>query len=344
MFAYFDDRQLLHRPERELQNGEWVAHAETPTRVQSICSALGALERPRDHGLQPILAVHDAGYLDLLEGAWEEWRDSGRPGEAIGYTWPIVGRRSHAFERIEAKLGRYSFDAGTPIGPETWTAAYWSAQCAIAAADALREGAALSFALCRPPGHHAGRDYLGGYCYLNNAAIAAQRLIDGGSRRVTILDIDYHHGNGTQDIFYERTDIGFLSLHADPATDYPFFWGHADERGEGDGIGHTLNLPLARETDGSGYLEALDSACETIAEWAPDHLVISFGADTFIDDPISHFKIQTAEFTDIGKRLHALALPMAVIMEGGYASAALGTNVAAFMRGLGAEPTPWTGA
>ena len=196
-------------------------------------------------------------------------------------------------------------------------------------------GERAAFALCRPPGHHAGADYLGGYCYLNNAAIAAQAAIDAGRKRVAILDVDYHHGNGTQDIFYARGDVLFVSIHADPRMDYPYFWGHADETGEGEGEGATLNLPLPRGTDLAAYLPALDAALARIAAFAPDLLVISYGADTFAGDPISHFRLRNRRLCRSRRAgSPALGLPTLIVMEGGYAVDALGANVAAFLSGF----------
>ena len=197
-----------------------------------------------------------------------------------------------------------------------------------------REGAPTAFALCRPPGHHAGADYLGGYCYLNNAAIVAQRAHDAGAGPVAILDVDYHHGNGTQDIFEARGDIFFASLHADPATDYPYYWGHADETGTGEGKGTTLNIPMPRGTRIDAYLAALDTAAARITAWGAHFLVVSFGADTFSGDPISHFAIETEDFAAIGARIAAMGLPTAIIMEGGYAVGDLGGNVARFLSGF----------
>ncbi|MDO9486865.1 MAG: histone deacetylase family protein, partial [Sphingomonadaceae bacterium] len=224
---------------------------------------------------------------------------------------------------------------GTPITADTWDAAYWGAQTALSALAPLLDGSArTSFALCRPPGHHAGADYLGGYCYLNNAAIAAQAARDAGHARVAILDIDYHHGNGTQDIFWEDGEVLFASIHADPSTDYPFFWGHADEAGDGAGRGTTLNLPLPRGTKLPAYVAALDRALDAIAGFGPSFLVVSFGADTFEGDPISHFKIAEADYPLVAARIAAAGLPALVVMEGGYAVDALGDNVAAFLSGF----------
>jgi acetoin utilization deacetylase AcuC-like enzyme len=296
---------------------------------------LSAFEAVRDHGIEPILKVHSADYVDFLRSAHDDWIAAGRSGDAIGYAWPVVRRRGLRLDRIDARLGRYSFDAATPITAATWDSAYWSAQAALSALGAVLDGAVpVSFALCRPPGHHAGRDYLGGYCYLNSAAIAAAEAASR-ARRVAILDIDYHHGNGTQDIFYESRDILFVSIHADPAVDYPFFWGHADERGIGAGEGKTLNLPLPRGTRIEPYMEALETACDAVAAHGTDLLVLSFGADTFADDPISFFELGEADYARIGARIAALGIPAAIVMEGGYAIPALGRVVTSLLSGLG---------
>ena len=335
--AVFDERQLAHAPERELHNGDWIPFSEVPGRARDIASLLDC-SAPRDHGMEPILAVHDAQYLTFLECAFDEWQAAGRQGDAIGYTFPVVRRRAVALDRIDAQLGRYSYDAGTPIADGTWQAAYWSAQTALGALHEMADTKARSaFALCRPPGHHAGPDYMGGYCYLNNAAIAARHAISLGLGPVAVLDVDYHHGNGTQDIFWNDGSVFFASVHADPATDYPFYWGHADERGEGDGEGSTLNLPLPRGTGWAGYRDALSQASEAIADWGAEFLVLSFGADTFEGDPISAFKLAHEDFPRLGAAIGAMGLPTLVVMEGGYAVADLGKNVAAFLDGLTAQ-------
>jgi acetoin utilization deacetylase AcuC-like enzyme len=328
--AFFDPRQLAHAPTQELHNGAFVPYAEAPARAESIRAALGSVEPAFDHGEAALRAVHAEDYLAFLWSAHKDWRAAGRPGDAAGYAWPVVGRRPLDLDRIDARLGLYSFDASSPIAEGTWDGAYWSAQTALTALDAVLGGERSAFALCRPPGHHCGRDYLGGYCYLNNAAIAAEAAIAAG-RRVAILDIDYHHGNGTQDIFYARGDVPFVSIHADPRTDYPYFWGHADEAGEGEGEGATLNLPLQRGTGLADYLPALDRALERIADHAPDLLVVSFGADTYEADPISFFRIGTADYAVLGRRVASLGTATLVVMEGGYAIDALGANVAAFL-------------
>ncbi len=335
MKLFFDDRQTAHAPLRELHNGEWVPFAENVERPRAIVAALADWQPVRDFGSAPLLAVHDADYLAFLERAHHDWLAAARSGDAIGYTFPVVRRRRLALGRIDAELGAYSYDAGTPIAAGTWQSAYWSAQAALTALDHLAtSGDAHAFALCRPPGHHAGRDYMGGYCYLNNAAIAARAAQARGLGPVAILDIDYHHGNGTQDIFYADPDVYFASIHADPRTDYPFYWGHADERGEGAGEGANLNLPLPRGTDGNSYRPALDTALAAIAGWGASFLIVSFGADTHSSDPISSFALEREDYGELAGAIAALGVPTLVLMEGGYAVGDLGLNVAAFLSGF----------
>jgi acetoin utilization deacetylase AcuC-like enzyme len=334
MRRFFDPRQLAHAPEKELHNGGFTDFAEKPSRAEMIATAIGATELPSDHGEAPILAVHDAGYVDFLKTAPARWAAAGRPGDVIGYVWPVVGRRPLRLDRIDAQIGQYSFDAATPLTARTWGATYWSAQTVLSATHAVLGGERTAFALCRPPGHHAGADYLGGYCYLNTAAIAAQAARHAGCARVAILDIDYHHGNGTQDIFWERGDVFYGSLHADPASDYPFYWGHADETGAGDGAGATLNLPLPQGTTLDAFRRAQSKALEAIARFAPDLLIVSFGADTWEGDPISHFKLTTDDYAVLARDIAACGWPTMVAMEGGYAIDALGSNVVSLLGGL----------
>ncbi|MEA3064177.1 MAG: hypothetical protein QOJ27_612 [Sphingomonadales bacterium] len=334
MRIFWDERQRRHAPAQELHNGAFVPFAEHGGRIDSMLKALRATEPVADHGEGPLLRVHPLPYLDFLKSAFADWKAAGRPGDASGYVWPVVGRRPLALDRIDARLGRYGMDASTPVAEGTWESAYWSAQAALSALDSVLAGDRAGFALCRPPGHHAGADYLGGYCYLNNAAIAAEAARAAGRGRVAILDVDYHHGNGTQDIFLARGDVFFASIHADPRTDYPFFWGHADETGVGEGEGTTLNLPLPRGTAIRDYEAALDRALAAIADFGAGLLVCSFGADTFSGDPISSFALDTADYAPVARRIASLGLPTLVVMEGGYAVDALGANVAAFLSGF----------
>jgi acetoin utilization deacetylase AcuC-like enzyme len=331
MRNFFDPRQLLHAPTRELHNGGFTDYAETPSRAEAILAAIGGAEAPEDRGEGPILAVHDGDYIAFLKSAAARWAEAGRPGDVVGYVWPVVGRRPLRLDRIDALIGQYSFDASTPITPHTWDSAYWSAQSALAATHAVLDGDRAAFALCRPPGHHAGADYYGGYCHLNAAAIAAQAARDAGKRRVAILDIDYHHGNGTQDIFWTRNDVFYASLHADPATDYPFYWGHGDEAGEGEGHGATLNLPLPQGTTLDAFRAAQARALQAIADFGAELLVVSFGADTYLGDPISAFRIETPDYALLAQDIAAAGLPTVIVMEGGYAVDALGENVASLL-------------
>lgn len=334
MRHFSDPAQPHHAPARELHNGGWADYAEVPARFDAILDTLGPGEPARDFGLEPILDVHDADYVAFLREAHDLWLAAGREGDAMGYVFPVVARRTLDLDRIDAKIGQYAMDASTPIAADTWRAAYGGAQAALTAMDAVLVGEAHAFALCRPPGHHCGADYMGGYCYLNNAAIVARAAQARGVRRVAILDVDYHHGNGTQDIFYRDGEVLFASIHADPKTDFPFYWGHADERGEGTGEGATRNLPLPRGTDWSGYEPALAEALDAVRAHGADLLVVSYGADTFAEDPISHFKLAREDYAAMGKKIAALGLPTLVVMEGGYAVDALGANVAAFLDGL----------
>jgi acetoin utilization deacetylase AcuC-like enzyme len=334
MRKFFSPAQLAHAPLQELHNGGFTAYAETPARAAMILNRIGGAEPPRDHGDVAIRAVHSPDYLAFLQEAPARWAAAGRPGDAIGYVWPVVGRRALKLDRIDGLIGRYSFDAATPLTAQTWDAAYWSAQSVLAATDAVLHGDRAAFALCRPPGHHAGADYYGGYCYLNTAAIAAQAARDAGAARVAILDIDYHHGNGTQDIFWDRGDVFYASVHADPATDYPFYWGHADEIGEGAGRGTTLNLPLPQGAALDAFRRAQATALAAIARFAPDLLVVSFGADTWEGDPISHFALTTNDYAVLARDISACGWPSVIAMEGGYAVEALGANVASLLSGF----------
>ncbi|HEY7005717.1 MAG TPA: histone deacetylase family protein [Sphingomicrobium sp.] len=329
MRCFWDERQSAHAPTAEFFNGKLHPAAEHQGRVDAILDAIGATEAVADRGTEPLLRVHSRAYLDLLRDAHSEWLAAGREGEVFPYTFPVVGRRPLDLTRIDARLGQHSFDTSTPIGPGTWDACYWSVQTALGGLGAVLEGARSAFAFTRPPGHHAGRDYFGGYSYLNHAAICAEEALQAGCKRVGILDVDYHHGNGTQDIFAGRDDVFFASIHADPSTDYPFFWGHADESG-----GNVLNLPLPRGTDWSGYAPALTQALDWLEKSDPDLLIVSYGADTHEADPISHFKLKTSDYAPMARRIASMNVQSLIVMEGGYAVEALGANVAEFLSGF----------
>lgn len=332
--------QAGHAGGLEFNEGRLVPCHEGPQRAAMVRAAvaaagLGPVEAARDFGLTPILAVHDAAYVAFLRTAWDRWTAAGRDGQALPFTFAARGmRRDQPPEDIDGLLGYYGFDAGSPIVSGTWDAAYGAAQAALTGAALLGEGERAAFALVRPPGHHAGRSGFGGYCFLNNAAIAAQALRDAGRQRVAVLDVDYHHGNGTQDIFWERGDVLVASLHADPRQEFPYFLGHADERGGGPGQGATLNLPLPWGTGWTGYAAALETACAAVSAFAPSALVVSLGVDTWEGDPISRFALRHEHFGAIGQCIARLGLPTLFVLEGGYAVAEIGRNVAAVLTGF----------
>jgi acetoin utilization deacetylase AcuC-like enzyme len=333
MKAVYSPLHARHEGGFELYRGQLVPTFETPERAEIIRAALSSagheLAPPREIPESRLLRVHDAGFVEFLRGAYARWQAEGRQGQMIPSGFPARGlRQDRRPSGISGSLGYYAFDASTPIVAGTWDAVLAAARSAMTAAAIVSEGEPAAYALCRPPGHHAARSTYGGYCYLNNAALAAQYLLDEGRRRVALIDVDYHHGNGTQEIFWERDDVLFVSLHGDPETEYPWFLGYADERGAGRGAGHTLNLPLPAGTGWDGYRVALGTALDAIRQYAPDALVVSLGVDTFAADPISAFKLEARHYPLIGALLADLGLPTVLVQEGGYAVAEIGENVA----------------
>ena len=281
------------------------------------------------------LTAHDPSYLAFLRDCWSDWTAAGFTGEAHPTAMPLPnGIPARCPDHIEGRIGYFAASGESAIMRHTWPAILASAASAQAAADRVTAGARAAFALCRPPGHHAMHARFGGYCYLNNAAIAVECLRGAGAARVAVLDIDFHHGNGTQDIFYHRGDVLFASIHGTPAQAYPFFVGHAEETGAGDGAGTNLNLPLPPGTDFAGWSAALATAITRIRDWGTDALVISLGVDTCEDDPQSFFRIAAEDFRRIGARIAALRLPSVFVMEGGYGGGDLGGHVARVLGGF----------
>lgn len=349
MDIVFDSRQRDHQPLAFIARGRPVPNPERSERAERLlASATAAGHRvvaPVDHGRAPIMAVQDSGYVDFLERAHEHWQRLPNAGLEVQPNVHPNRRMARAPSgaadvSIVAWAGHYLADTGTPIGAGTWNAAYWSAQSAVEAAERVRAGASAAYALCRPPGHHCYADLAGGFCFLNNVAIAAQWLRDRGAPKVAILDVDVHHGNGTQGIFYERADVLFVSIHADPTNYYPFYAGHADERGAGVGAGFNLNLPLAHGLGDADVLAALDHALQTIRAFAPSHLLVSLGLDASERDPLGALKVTTAGFGAMAQRIAGLGLPTALIQEGGYLSDELGVNLASFLDGFEAAIRP----
>jgi acetoin utilization deacetylase AcuC-like enzyme len=333
------DRHRSQAGRVELIDGQLLPCFEAPERAEIVVAAvresgLGDVIEPVLHGREPLEAVHDAALLDFLERAWGEWSEVHGDTDALPLCWPTRGLRHVQPDAIDGKLSYYSFDAGTPITAGTWDAITAAADVALTGADLVLGGERAVFALCRPPGHHASRDVYGGYCFLNNAAIAAQKLRDGGAARVGVLDIDYHHGNGTQTIFESRADVLFVSLHADPRVEFPYFLGHAEETGVGEGEGATRNLPMPWGTGFDRWGDALDDACRWLHDHRVDALVVSLGLDTFDGDPISHFTLATSDYPAVGARIARLGLPTLFVLEGGYATHALGTNAVGVLAGF----------
>jgi acetoin utilization deacetylase AcuC-like enzyme len=333
MQVYYSNTHQLHDPPFELfDGGQHMPYLENPERIERILSALDGrgwaeLLEPDHFGLEPVLAVHDAEYVDFLRSAYEEWTQVKTPYEKkalLPATFPPRGC-SRRPKSLLGRAGYHMFDLSAPIVDGTFRAALASAHCALSGAKAIAVGEKAAFALCRPPGHHAGKSFCGGYCYLNNAAIAANWLASRG--KVALLDIDYHAGNGTQDIFYERGDVLTLSIHGDPDEEYPSFCGYADETGAGQGSGLHRNFPLPAGTDDARYDSTLGEALGLVRSFAPAYLVLSAGMDLYSGDPLGAFQITRQGIGQIGARIAALALPTLIVMEGGYNNAALGENI-----------------
>jgi len=324
LLTFYNEHHAQHRGRRECHRGNMVPCREKPERIDLVLAelqrrGLGEIVTPHRVPLVSLERIHSPRYLHFLRNAWSEWLaldPANADRDALPASWPIRGMRADIEpESFAGRLGLYSMDSGTPLTPGTWNAAKTGADCAINAAHALRLGERGSFALTRPPGHHSGADFFGGACFLNNAALAAQHLLDDGLQRVAILDLDYHHGNGTQGIFYGRSDVLFVSIHADPHSDYPFYLGHADETGSGAGLGYNMNLPLPRAAGAQQWMAALETACIKLGMFAPEALVVSLGVDTAEVD--AGFGLQGADFLRIGERIAWLGLPTAFVFEGG---------------------------
>ena len=346
MKVFYSNFHLRHNPPFEvLDGGEKSPSFEIPDRVENIHSEL--IHKPwaefselHDFGLEPILDVHDKGYVDFLRTAFQLWTAGDEKFEHVALTpatFPPGGRRRIPHS-VLGQAGYYMMDLSAPIGVNTYLAAYHSAQCALSGAFALQEGNSVAYALCRPPGHHSGTANCGGYCYLNNAAIAANRLAKIGSK-VSILDIDYHAGNGTQEIFFERNDVYTISIHADPNEEYPYYWGYQDEVGHGPGYGFHRNYPLPIGTDDKGYLRTLDQACGLITSFSPRYLVVSLGLDLASGDPLGKFHVSDDGIEKIGQRINDLNLPTLIVQEGGYDIPRLGSRATIFLENF-AGKTP----
>jgi acetoin utilization deacetylase AcuC-like enzyme len=340
VITVFSADHELHCGLLEASGDRYRPSLECPERAINVIAALqdaglGDMREPAAFDIRKLTRVHSHEYVDFLQDAWREWQQAGmNASNARAQTFVCAGLRAKDTRSIQGRLGRYAFDDSAPIVAGSWQAVRRSADIALTAADIVKSTRKNAFALCRPPGHHASRECAGGYCYLNNSAIAAQAMIDAGMDRIVVLDVDYHHGNGTQSIFYERNDVLTVSLHADPGDEYPYFLGYSDEPGEGKGHGFNVNYPLPLGTVWNEYRKALGDALDIIRRFSPPAIVVALGLDTFAGDPMTRFGIETGDYLELGRVIRSLGIPVLTVLEGGYAVDAIGRNAVAFLRGV----------
>lgn len=347
MKAFYSPVQTRHAPRCFLVNGRQQQNPEVPGRAEVLVRAARQagheIVEPGDHGLGPMAAVHTPEYLQFLRTIHQRWRRiEGASDEVIPNIHPT--RRDGRYPSSAAgHAGYHMADTACPISEGSWDAIQWSAHSAVSAADYVLSSGLPAYALCRPPGHHAFPDLAGGFCFVNNSAVAAQRLCQR-HQRVAIVDVDLHHGNGTQEIFYARRDVLTLSIHADPDRFYPFFWGHADERGAGPGLGYNLNLPIPRGSGDEVFLSALEKGLERVASFAPEAMVVALGLDAFEGDPFEGLAVTTEGFARIAERVaqrcRALGAPAVLVQEGGYLCPELGPNLVSFLSAFEASVRP----
>ncbi|MEX2184722.1 MAG: histone deacetylase family protein [Chloroflexota bacterium] len=363
MHVIYSAAHLGHDVTVETVFGEAIPAFEVAERAEIIRAALEAdggfeLVTPTSHGVEPITAVHDEGLVRFLEEAWPELRRQGlerpflepdtmpNPAMFDGMGDAMLARRREPVA-IGGRAGWWALDTSTPIVAGTYVAARAAVDVALTAVDLILDGATAAYGLCRPPGHHAARAMYAGYCFFNNAAIAAEALVRAAGERVAILDVDFHHGNGTQQIFWRRGDVRYVSIHADPVRQYPYYMGHAHETGEGVGAGENLNIPLPAGATNADYLEVVDRALEAIDAVPGSVVVVSLGFDTYGLDPLGDFALTTDVYHEIGRRVAALGRRLIILQEGGYHRPTLGENARAWLRGAEGrtfDPAPTRGA
>ena len=355
MQVVYSPRHLAHDISSETFMGVEVPANEVAERAEKIRAALTAdggftFTEPTEHGEAPITAVHDEGLVRFLQVAWSEVRAQMIPRTFLSAdTYPnramFEGMSSDAVERLArepwhagGRAGYWGLDSAAPLVAGTYDAARSAVDVALTAMDDVLGGERMAYGLCRPPGHHAARSMYGGYCFFNNAAIVAEALTRATGERVAIIDVDYHHGNGTQQIFWQRGDVRYVSIHADPERAYPYFLGRADETGEGDGAGENINIPLRAGATDADYLEATDRAVDAIAASPGSIVVVSLGFDTYGLDPIGDFALTTEVYHEVGRRVAALDRKLVILQEGGYHRPSLGENARAWLRGAEGRP------
>ncbi|MFP5342935.1 MAG: histone deacetylase family protein [Candidatus Limnocylindria bacterium] len=354
---------LAHDISVETYMGVGVPANEVAERAERIRATLAAdggfvFREPSEHGEAPIMAVHDEGLVRFLESAWSELRAQTIPRPFLsadtypnrsmfeGMSEEAVGRLVREPRHAGGRAGFWGLDSAAPLVAGTYVAARAAVDVALTAVDLVLGGASMAYGLCRPPGHHAARSMYGGYCFFNNAAIAAEAITRATGERVGIIDVDYHHGNGTQQIFWRRGDVRYVSIHADPDRQYPYFLGRADETGEGEGSGENLNLPLPAGATDEDYLVAVDQACQALDSVPGSVVVVSLGFDTYGLDPIGDFALTTAVYHEVGRRVAALGRRLVILQEGGYHRPSLGENARSWLRGAEGrdfEPRPAAG-
>jgi acetoin utilization deacetylase AcuC-like enzyme len=350
MDVVYSPRHLAHDIDTETYMGVGVPANEVAERAERIRTALEAdggfaMVSPTDHGTAPITAVHDPGLVRFLETAWSELRAQNVPRAFLSAdTYPnramFEGMSDEAVDRIAreplqigGRAGFWGLDSAAPLVAGTYDAARAAVDVALTTVDLVLGGAAMAYGLCRPPGHHAARSMYGGYCFFNNAAIAAEAIAAATDEPTAVLDVDFHHGNGTQQIFWRRADVRYVSIHADPDRQYPYFLGRADETGEGEGAGANRNIPLRAGATNDDYLEATDQALAFIGDAPGSIVVVSLGFDTYGLDPIGDFALTTPVYHEVGRRVAALGRRLVILQEGGYHRPSLGENARAWLRG-----------
>lgn len=343
MKIIYCEQHKSHVGAKEMRYDKMIEMSDSPQRIDIIIQGLAdagfnQLVEAKSCNFEVAKKIHTPQFIEFLQQAYSLWKaEFGPGGFATAYTFGMRGMRQSPNHSVHSMLACYTFDVCVPIVEGTWSAIRSAIDVVLSGVVEIDRGERAVLSLCRPPGHHASQDLAGGYCYMNNVAIAAQKYLDLGAKQVAILDVDYHHGNGTQRIFYQRNDVLFVSIHARPEDEYPFLMGYQDETGEGAGKGFNINFPLVKGTDFQNYKPSLSMALQAIEKYQPDILLVSLGVDTYIDDPVGGFALVSEDYIEMGSMINCLHLPTHFVMEGGYAMDDLGRNVANVISGFSAK-------
>ena len=342
MKIFYSPDHIYHAPKAELHRGAMVSPHEGPHRMEMLMAGMKKqgftdFQTAPSCDLNDITAIHSAEYIDFLQTAWARWSAAGYSGDVLPMSYPYNQRRASPPKDIDGAAGYFCTSSDTVVTQTSWRALKSIADITVGAVQSIttsRNTGESAFILSRPPGHHAGANYMSGYCLLNFTAIAAQALQNNGVARTAILDVDFHHGNGTQDIFYARDDVLFTSIHGEPDYHFPYFWGHKDEVGQGKGEGFNVNYPLPAGSTYEIWRAALTDALSKIKKFGAQALIVSLGVDTYEHDPISSFKLKQPDYHDYGAAIATLGLPTIFIMEGGYGVPEIGSNTANVIQGF----------